>query len=218
MAAGLATALVVAALAAAPPSPPVEMTFPGFNDVYSQEGALLEPVVQGGARIHLSSPDNQVVLRSHRLRLAPQGDGTHWMELVVDFSGRGRVVADVELGGQATRLEDEVVLPPQTRSVVGRVVIARGADGGYEVTPVELPETVAVAFESRLAGSLGDLCRTFSAFGGVRLDCDALTAGLSTAALPMPDPGDTYLVPADRLTAEDRARLDAYLAQARQAG
>jgi hypothetical protein len=34
----------------------------------------------------------------------------------------------------------------------------------------------------------------------------------------MPDPGDTYLVPADRLTAEDRARLDAYLAQARQAG
>jgi hypothetical protein len=195
------------------------MTFPRFNDVYSQSGALLEPLVQGGVTIHLASPENRLVVRSHRLRLAPQGDGTHWMELVVDFSGRGRVVADVDLGGGApTRLEDEVVLPPQTRSVVGRVIIARGEGGAYEVTPVELPASVPVAFESQLAGGLGDLCRTFAAFGGVRLDCTALEAGLSTAAVPLPEAGETYLVPGDRLGAAERERLDDYLARARQAG
>lgn len=221
--AAAAVALAVAAAAQeAPPSPaapapPTELTFPRFNDVYEQPGAVSEPLTRGGVTIRLRSPENHLVLRSHRVRLAPLGDGSHWIELVADFAGRGRVIADLDFGnGQPTRFEDEVVLPPQTRTVIGRVVIALGENGDYEITPVELPETVSIAFESQLAGGLGDLCRTVSLLAGLAIDCGSLAAGLTTAAIPLPDPGDTYLLPADRLTADDRARLDAYLARARE--
>lgn len=223
----LAAALVAAAQAPptnappAPAAPPAatELTFPRFNDVYEQPGAVSRPLVQGGVTIRLRSPENHLVLRSHRVRLAPMGDGTHWAEVVADFAGRGRVIADLDFGtGQPTRLEDEVVLPPQTRTVVGRVVIALGESGDYEITPVELPETVAIAFESKLAGGLADLCRTVTLMAGLAIDCGTVEAGLTTASIPLPEPGETYLVPAERLSAEDRAQLDAYLARARSEG
>jgi hypothetical protein len=223
----LVLAAAAAAVAQAPPAAPApaappaatELTFPLFNDVYEQPGAVSQPMRQGGMTIRLRSPENHLVLRSHRVRLAPMGDGTHWVEVVADFAGRGQVVADLDFGnGQPTRLEDEVVLPPQTRTVVGRVVIAVGEDGTYEITPVELPETVSIAFESTLAGGLADLCRTVALLGGLAIDCGSVEAGLTTASIPLPDPGETYLLPADRLTADDRARLDAYLARARSEG
>jgi hypothetical protein len=222
----VATAVVAAVLAAAAaaqapaaPPAPTELTFPRFNDVYEQPGVVSQPLEQGGMKIRLSSPENHLVLRSHRVRLAPLGDGTHWVEVVADFAGRGKVVANLDFGnGQGTRLEDDVVLPPQTRTVIGRVVIALGENGDYEVTPVELPKTVAIAFESKLAGGLADLCRTVSLLGGLAIDCGTVEAGLTTASIPLPEPGETYLLLADRLTPEDRARLDAYLARARSAG
>jgi hypothetical protein len=229
---GLAIAMAVAAAVAAaaqspPAAPPVpaapaaatELTFPRFNDVYEQPGAVSQPLVQGGVTIRLRSPENHLVLRSHRVRLAPMGDGTHWVEVVADFAGRGRVIADLDFGnGQPTRLEDQVVLPPQTRTVVGRVVIALGENGDYEITPVELPKTLAIAFESKLAGGLADLCRTVTLMAGLAIDCGTVEAGLTTASIPLPAPGETYLLPAERLSAEDRAGLDAYLARARSAG
>jgi hypothetical protein len=219
LAAAVVLAAVAGAVVAQAPPPPTELTFPRFNDVYEQPGVMSEPLEQGGMTIRLSSPDNHLVLRSHRVRLAPLGDGTHWVEVVADFAGRGRVIAHLDFGnGQGTRLEDQVVLPPQTRTVIGRVVIAMGEGGDYEITPVELPDTVAIAFESKLAGGLGDLCRTVSLLGSLAIDCGSVEAGLTTAAIPLPDPGETYLLPADRLTADDRGRLDAYLARARAAG
>ncbi|HUO87230.1 MAG TPA: hypothetical protein VM617_07550 [Thermoanaerobaculia bacterium] len=218
LAAAAVAALAGVAVAQALP-PPTELTFPRFNDVYEQPGAMSEPLEQGGMTIRLSSPENHLVLRSHRVRLAPLGDGTHWVEVVADFAGRGRVIAHLDFGnGQGTQLEDQVVLPPQTRTVIGRVVIAVGEGGDYEITPVELPETVAIAFESKLAGGLGDLCRTVARLGGMTIDCGSVEAGLTTAAIPLPEPGETYLLPAARLTADDRGRLDAYLARARDAG
>lgn len=222
LAAALALGVLAAAAAAqapAAPPAPTELTFPRFNDVYEQPGAVSEPLRQGGMTVRLSSPENHLVLRSHRVRLAPLGDGTHWVEVVADFAGRGKVVANLDFGnGQGTRLEDDVVLPPQTRTVIGRVVIALGENGDYEVTPVELPKTVAIAFESKLAGGLADLCRTVSLLGGLAIDCGTVEAGLTAASIPLPEPGETYLLLADRLTPEDRARLDAYLARARSAG
>lgn len=228
LAALAAAAVSILAAAQTPPTPtqtppappaPTELTFPRFNDVYEQPGAVSEPLRQNGMAIRLSSPENHVVLRSHRVRLAPLGDGTHWVEVVADFAGRGKVVADLDFGnGQVTRLEDDVVLPPQTRTVIGRVVIALGAGGDYEITPVELPKTLPIAFESKLAGGLADLCRTVALLGGLAIDCGTVEAGLTTASIPLPEPGETYLLPADRLTGEDRALLDAYLARARSAG
>jgi hypothetical protein len=46
------------------------------------------------------------------------------------------------------------------------------------------------------------------------LDCGGIEGLLSTAAVPLPAAGDTYLLPADRLTDADRRALADYLAAA----
>ncbi len=175
-------------------------------------------MVEGPLTVHLSSPDNHLTLRSHRLRLTPLGDGSHRAEVVADFSGAGHLVARVELAGAVSRLDDDVEVPPQTRTVVARVVIARDADGGYRVTPLEMPPSLPVTLHSGLAGRLGDLCGSFALLPGFGLDCAAVRGALSTANVPLPAPGETFPVPTERLSAGDRARLDAYLARARDAG
>jgi len=225
----LAAAVALAAGAAAQgPVPPVlpspvvpiapgttEFTFPLFNDTYQENGAVLAPVTRNGMTVRLSSPENRLTLRTHRVTLTPLSDGTHRAEFVADFAGRGRVVAHVSMGsGPPTRLEDEVVVPPQTKTVEGRVLLARGA-GGYEITPVELPERVPIAIETQLGGSFAALCESLALM--IQLDCTGVRGMLSTAQVPLPGPGETYLLLDERLTAEDRAKLDAYLAAFREA-
>jgi len=223
----VAAMLTAGAAAAQTPAPPVpvmpvvpiapgttEFTFPLFNDTYQENGAVMAPVVQGGMTVRLSSPENRLTLRTHRVTLTPLSDGTHRAEFVADFAGRGRVVAHVSVGGgPPTRLEDEVVVPPQTRTVVGRVLLARGT-GAYEITPVELPERVPIAIESQLGGSFAALCDSLALM--IQLDCRGVRGMLSTAQVPLPGPGETYLLLDERLTPEDRRRLDEYLAAFRE--
>lgn len=185
-------------------------SFERFNDSYSRPNVVLAPVAQGPLTLRLSSPTNSLVLRSNRLRLTPLGDGTHRAEWTAEFLGKGWLVADYDLAGVPGRLEDELVVPSQTRTVVGRVRLGHG-DQGFELTPVELPATVSVAIRSRLAGQVVGLCERMSILPLMALDCAGLDGALSNAAVPLPEPGDTYLLPADRLTAEDRRQLLDYL-------
>lgn len=223
------TALALTAGAAAGQTPPAprpkaaavpiapgttEFTFPLFNDTYQENGAVMAPVAQGGMTVRLSSPENRLTLRTHRVTLTPLSDGTHRAEFVADFAGRGRVIADVSMGGGSpTRLQDEVVVPPQTRTVVGRVLLARGT-GAYEITPVEMPERVAIAIETQLGGSFANLCDSFALL--LQLDCSGVRGMLNNAQVPLPGPGETYLLLDERLTPDDRKKLDAYLAAFRE--
>jgi len=192
-----------------------EFTFPLFNDTYQEPGTVMAPIRQGGMTVRLSSPENRLTLRTHRVTLTPLSDGTHRAEFVADFAGRGRVIAQVSMGsGPPTRLEDEVVVPPQTKTVVGRVLLARGA-GAYEITPVELPARVPIAIETQLGGSFASLCESLALM--IQLDCSGVRGMLSTAQVPLPAPGETYLLLDERLTADDRNKLDGYLAAFREA-
>ena len=215
--------LAVFALAAAPPSPggaapaavpapsaAASFTFASCNRTYQQLGAELAPVTQGGVTIQVRSPENRLDLLSHRLDLAPLADGTHRATFTAEFAGSGELIADVGVAGMTSRLEDSVTVPRQERIVVGRVRLGRG-EQGYEITPVELPDAVDVRIESRLAGSFAALCESFALLPGMLLDCGALRAGLSRARVPMPESGETYLLPAECLDAGLRQRLDAYL-------
>ncbi|HEX2254703.1 MAG TPA: hypothetical protein VHQ65_15665 [Thermoanaerobaculia bacterium] len=201
----------VTSSAAAQPADAVDFTFPLFNDTYRQPGAVMAPVTQGDMKVHLRSPDNRLTLRTHRVRLAPLADGTHWAEFLADFTGGGTLVADLDLGGSVSRLTDEVVIPPQTRTVRGRVRVVRAGED-YEITPVEMPERVPVAVKSQLAGRFGALCESLRMLPMVEIDCSGVEAGFSTVQVPLPAVGDTYVLPAERLTADDRRQLDAYLA------
>lgn len=179
------------------------------NRTYRMRGAELAPVTQGGMVIALTSPENHLTLARHRLELTPRGDGTHDARFVADFSGGGDLVADVTVGTLTQRLEDRVEVPRQERTVEARVRLAR-SEAGYELTPLELPEHVVIDVDSQLASRFAGLCQGLSLV--MAINCRPLQAALSRARVPMPEPGETYLLPPECLTDELRGRLDEYLA------
>lgn len=207
----LLLALLLAPAAGAGAAPTTEtFVFPACNRTFQQLGGDLAPVTQGAMTIDLSSPRHQLRLFDHRLEMTPLADGTHRARFVAEFGGDGDLVADVDLGGMASRLEDTVVLPRQTTTVDARVRLGHGAQG-YEIVPVELPEDVELRLQSQLAGRFATLCDTLTLVPGMVADCDALRAALSRARVPMPEPGETYLLPEECLDDDVRLKLDLYL-------
>lgn len=189
----------------------VVFTFSRLNGAYSRPTSDLPAWTEGPLALHLSSPRNRVVVRSHHLWLTPLGDGTHRAHLEVEILGKGWVEADADLSGMKSRLEDEVILPPQTRTLDARLRIERTAEG-YVFTPLELPDHLELDVQSRLAARLLALCKPMAAL--VDLDCDLLGQHLTHPEVPLPPPGEAYRVPADELTAGERQALDTYLAAA----
>jgi hypothetical protein len=146
------------------------------------------------------------------VRLVPRSDGAFDGSVEAEILGKGRLIADVDLAGVERRLADEVVLPPQTVVVAGRVRLAREA-GGYRGVVDALPKEVRVAIQSNLINDILSLCdgATLLSFGTV--DCGPLTQALARPALALPESTEIFLSDAD-LTVEDRAELDALIAAA----
>jgi hypothetical protein len=184
--------------------------FEGVNGLYSNPDPPINPVRQGSVTVTLRSPSNQVRLHSHRLRLVPLGGGTHGAFLDVEIEGQGDVVADLALAGTVTQLNDEVEIPRQRLHLFGEIQLRREAEG-YRVIAVELQPTVRVEVRSRLAGSLAGTCRGFSRILPLAVDCNGLEQALAQAAVPLPDPGETFLLPNALLSDQDRQELDRYL-------
>ena len=182
--------------------------FERLNREYENEVVQPVPREQGGIRLLLTSPQNRVRLVGHELRLTPLPDGSHRAALTVEFEGGAEVEAEISVAGAASRIEDRVTVPLQSRTFDGRVTIERVA-GGYVFTALELPERVTVTIESRLADRFLQTCNLLRVL--VPLECNALGALLSRVVLPLPDPGGAYLLPDRELTDKDRAALDGYL-------
>ena len=84
-------------------------------------------------------------------------------------------------------------------------------EGGYEVTTVELPKTISITIQSELAGKIVSLCEAMTLFGFAGTDCGVFERALSKAVLPMPPPGDTFLIEYHHLSAAERKQLNDYL-------
>lgn len=217
-------ALGMTLLGAAPPDSPAEetatgatatgtttetaFTFDKLNREYANEVTEAQPMEQGGIRLVLTSPQNRVRLTRHELRLSPLADGTHRAVLDVEFEGGGQVEAEISIAGAASRVADEVTVPLQSKTFEGRVIIRR-TEAGYVFTALELPENVTVAIESQLAGRFLQTCRLMRAV--LPLDCNALDTLLSQVVLPLPEPGQSFLLPTTELTDQNRRALDGYL-------
>ncbi len=205
--AGLVPALGAAAPGAA--SAPRSFEFESLNRTYRMDDSEMAPVQQGPITIQLSSPSNAVVVRNHSLALQPLGDGSYQASVGLSLLGKGDLVADfVTASGTSSRMEDLVVVPPQTLRVDGRIRFARVADG-WDVTALTLPQQIEIAIQSKLANSVVTLCSQMAVFLG--LDCDGLDRSLSRVALPLPPPGSVFHLPAADLSPEEAARLDSYL-------
>lgn len=206
----LGSFLAAAGVASEEPALTHRFHFAGLDRPYRDESPELAPIQQGPLTIRLRSPSNTVILHRHELALTPLADGTHRARLEVELSGQGTLVADVDLSGTGSRLEDELVIPRQSKVFEGRVEISR-APGGYVFTALELPETVEVDFESRLAKTVLGTCRAMALVPLISLNCAPLEKRLSTAVIPLPPPGQRFLLADAVLSDEDRGALDRYL-------
>ncbi|HEX6863956.1 MAG TPA: hypothetical protein VF414_14105 [Thermoanaerobaculia bacterium] len=196
-------------LLGAAPAPPGQLRFARLNRTYPDAVTEIAPISEGLVTIRLSSPKNQMTLRNHRLRLEPGPGGSHSAELRVEFEGQGVLMADVDVAGFGTRLQDNVVVPPQAASLEGRVTVRKVAQG-YLVRPEQLPPRVAVRIESGLAGRVVAVCESVSWLPKA-VDCAGLAGRLSKASVPLPSAGEEFLLEAAELTPAERQQLDSYL-------
>lgn len=196
-------------------SPPGQFRFERFNRSYAEAIPEIAPIEQGPVTIRLSSPKSNLTLRSHFLRLEPGPGGSHSAELRVEFLGKGWLVADVDVGGlAATRLQDQVLVPPQAATLEGRVRLTR-EPGAYVITTEQLPQQMRVRIQSGIANQVVGFCERIPVLPGTDLDCGRLDRALSTAVVPLPPAGESYLLEDAELTPAERSQLDAYLASSR---
>ncbi|MCL4839501.1 MAG: hypothetical protein KJ058_16210 [Thermoanaerobaculia bacterium] len=195
------------------PAAGAEFSFSRFNRSYQDLVSEAPPYQAGGLVLRLRSPSQTLILQSHLLALEPAGDGTWKAELIASFLGKGRLVADLDLGGATQRLEDELVVPRQQIELPARVRIERKPDG-YRFEALELPASLPVEIRSQLGNGLLALCETASLLSLGGFDCAALERRLQRVDVPLPPPGpgaELFLPLAD-LTAEERTAFDAFLA------
>lgn len=197
--------------AAAAVSPAGQFRFERFNRSYTEGVPAIAPVEQGPLSIQLSAPKSNLTLRNHFLRLEPGSGGSHAAELRVEFQGKGWLVADVDMAGFAgTRLQDEVIVPPQAATIEGRVRVTR-EPGAYVVTTEQLPKQLRVRIQSNVGNQIVGFCERVPTLLG-DLDCDRLNQAFSSAAIPLPKAGESYLLEDADLTPQERQQLATYLA------
>lgn len=192
----------------------VDFSFERGYGTYENVGVEAVPSSTGRLDVSLSSPENTVTLEAGSLRLEPAEDGLHKALLDVTFSGHGRLVAEIKLGGAPARFEDRVRFPSQRRTVLGWVSI-EPVEQGYRVVTEQLPDAVEVEIESQLADGVVGFCKGMSIFVAGDAGCDKLETLLSQPRLPLPDRGTEYLVRSEDLEPSERERLDLYLEGAR---
>ncbi|MGH7856969.1 MAG: hypothetical protein ACREQY_06515 [Candidatus Binatia bacterium] len=205
-----AASTLVLTLLLAPPAASAATTLEleKLNRTYTDVAGELAPLVYEPLVIRLASPSQTVIVRGHRVVLTPLGGGRHRAAVEVELSGKGTLIADLELaGGQPQRMTDEVVLPLQKLVLQAVVSIERGS-GGYRVVTHELPGAVRVDVRSRLVGDILEACAGLALLSLGALDCAPVTDALERPTLPLPGPGAELWLPDGDLTDEDRAQID----------
>jgi len=206
-----AVLLLGAAGAATVPSPPGQFRFQRLNRSYPEAAPRIEPIVQGPLTIQLSAPRSNLTLSSNLLRLEPGPGGSHTAELRVEFLGSGWLVADVDIAGlTGTRLQDQVLVPPQAVTLEGRVRVTR-EPGAYVVTTEQLPKQIRVKIQSGVGTQIVSFCDRIPTLLA-DLDCERLNQALTSAVVPLPPTGESYLLEDADLTPQERQQLEAYLA------
>ncbi len=183
--------------------------FQKLNREYTEFVQDLAPVNVGAARVLLSSPQHSITLIRNHTVLHPAPEGGHFATVDLRLGGTGTLNAQVEMGSVSTTLTDQLALPAQGLVLKGRVAITREPEGLW-IRVLELPQSVTVRIESRLARQLFTLCRPM-ALVLVSLDCVVLEESLTNLEVPLPEPGESYLLPLEELTAKEAAALEQYL-------
>lgn len=183
--------------------------FDRFNRSYEDLKPEIPPIRQGLLTIRLSSPRHRIVLERHRLQIRPDGGGDHDASVQAEFEGSGDLIADLDLGGLTGRLEDQVEVPPQRKSIRSKVRL-EPSEQGYRLTVIDAPEPIVLEVRTGLADRLIQWCQLMSWVPASVLDCTGLNLKLTTITFPLPA-GESFFIRSADLTAREREEIDAYL-------
>lgn len=184
---------------------------PRLNQVYGDVVREVLPIRQGPVVVRLEFLDHSIELKDHRLEVLHNLDENSFdFRVVATVQGEAEVKSSLEIAGVPANLQDQVRLPLQSISVSGTTEIRRDQEG-YWISPQELPPFVEVEIESRLARKMVSLCKGLAFLPGMGSACEGLKQSLAFIRLPLPEPGETYLVPLSRLTEAELRKFDRYL-------
>lgn len=213
---------LIVALALAPITP-ILASGAGDSDVYTHvlisdrvDGihrdldSDLAPIEMGPMTVVLTSPTHSLEVLEHQLSLGSAADGADAATLRARFQGQAHLVAELEIAGIISEIDDQILLPLQEIEISGLIEIRR-EEGGYRVLALESPDHVELQIESDLAGRLGMLCRGFAVLAMGNLDCEAVDQAMSVVRVPLPEPGEEYFVAVEDLTPGERRQIDRYL-------
>lgn len=206
----LLIAISMPLLGAEPGAETTTFVFDRLNGTYTDLAGEVRETTTGPIVVRSNSPTNRLELIGNRLEMTHLGDGVHRAEAWVHFEGEAEVEAELLMAGLSTGMvEDQVVVPNQERRIDSRIKLER-QDEDYLITIVEVPEDFQIAIQSRLAAQLVSMCEGIARFT-FGASCEALEGALTNPKIPMPEPGEEFILPAGELTADERAQLEAYL-------
>ncbi len=188
---------------------PRQFIFERLNRDYRDLAPKIAEIQKGPLVIHLSSPKQVILLRSHRLSLMPTGNGRHRGRLEFEFEGSGDLLANVTFLGINTRLSDRFWIPRQKKAIAGEVRVKR-VEAGYHLKALTLPKALDVRIRTGLGSRLVDWCNSMAWLSASMIDCQDLDRALSVATIPL-DTNAVYFIPNADLLPEERAELDDYL-------
>lgn len=207
----LPIALFVVLLAAVAAAQAETFVLQRLNGTYTDLGGQVREVRSGPVVVRPSSSSSTFELLANRLELTPLGEDVHQADLWVRFEGEADVEAEILVGSlSGGTLQDKVTVPNQERTLSTRVRLER-QDADYLITIVESPDDFNITIQSHLAGQIVSLCESLTRFT-FGSSCDGLDAALSNPKIPMPEPGEEFVLDSDEMTPEERARFDGYLA------
>lgn len=170
----------------------------------------LAPIQIGPVTVVLTSPTHSLEVFEHELRLKVAEDGADAASLRARYQGEAHLVAELEIGGMSSEIDDQIELPLQETEIAGVIEIVR-EETGYRVTTLEAPSHVEIQVESNLAERLGLLCRGFAVLAMGNVDCEAVDQAMSVVKVPLPEPGEEFFIATEDLTEKERDQIERYL-------
>ena len=184
------------------------------NGVHRDFETDLAPIEIGPVTVVLTSPTHSLEVFEHELSLAPGEGGAEMATLRARYQGQAHLVADLEVAGMSSEIDDNIELPLQETEVTGLVEIVRVEDG-YRVTALEAPSHVEIQVESDLAGGWGSCAGALRCWPWGTSIARRSIRRCRWSRCPCRNRAKSSLSPDEDLTEQERGQIDKVL-RARQ--
>lgn len=201
--------LLITLLPAAAPAAEQSGEVASFNTTYEGAATDLQPVQEGPITIHVSSPSYRLTMYRNRFAFTRAGGGVLDATVECEIDGSGQLVAIIEAAGSRNDFSDRLEVPRQTLRLTGKLRLER-VENGFKFTVVEAPETLGITIRSAALTQILGTCDALAQLPLLSLSCRGLEQMLTTARVPVPKPGESFVLDDSSLSPSERAFFDRF--------